>query len=769
MKKNDKKNIYRSIKDESLSTAQLTGGLDNHFDCGYYLVEINNKDRLELGLPVEKCGHEHYVKAHLFVTDSGNEDRLQKNRVIGQTLVLSQCDDGKTSIYSRSYSSIGDGYKWSLWSKAQQDVQVGQVTSLDCFTSSGLYSGVYSVAGRSPETFVLTVIDNSTVAIASSKTRSISQFKYAVNVDGTFSYKTRVGSGDGKIEWGCWVDLGAADTTDIQDNSITAQKLSNDVREKVELVASLCEMTNDALQADTVHMVSGVDNIHFCGRSMDGNDAISVEIPAATYGTAGVMSAGDKCNLYKIVAIEFVRALPRVINPITGVFSSVDNAGYLGVIPVRAGERYLYSGIANLYCAGVAAYDVNRAYLYPIICNVDAALIKKDICVDEPFTIPEGVAYIAVSTRYQESNPVSIKKVYSPSEYADRGTSQLASYDVVEGYTLNTATGATAASANCAATDFIKVFEGDEFFVTAKWGSQSGIAGYDENKAFTKRLADATLTTFYSAAEVRDYLVRIPKGISYIKVSTSDKMAYPLKVAKKVSTDELAADIPFYQNQLSYAWFGDSISQYGLPEYVEKKLCSPILDCSFAGAPLTYSQDMYQGTGFMTIASCIKSGDYTPIENALQAQSDAGADITAKLVNLQHIKDANWNAISHFVVLAGTNDLSFSATKIDNIKVGLRQAFQDVISAYPHITIYVVSPPFRGNINSSVNGLNLLEINNAIEEVCEEFNFPFFDFFHNCGVNQYNKAHYLDAQELHPNANGLRLWSMKLANWLKSL
>lgn len=207
MKKNDKKNIYRSIRDESLSTAQLGGSLDSHLDCGYYLVEINNKDRLELGLPVDKCGNEHYLKAHLFVTDSGNEDELQKNRVIGQTLVLSQCDDGKTSIYSRSYSSIGDGYKWSLWSKAQQDVQVGQVTSLDGFTSSGLYSGVYSVAGRSPETFVLTVIDNSTVAIASSKTRSISQFKYAVNVEGTFSYRARVGSGDGKIEWGSWTDV----------------------------------------------------------------------------------------------------------------------------------------------------------------------------------------------------------------------------------------------------------------------------------------------------------------------------------------------------------------------------------------------------------------------------------------------------------------------------------------------------------------------------------------------------------------------------------
>ena len=237
MKKNDKKNIYRSIRDESLSTAQLGGSLDNHLECGYYLVEINNSDRIDLGLPVEKCGNEHSLKAHLFVTDSCN-DKLQKNRVIGQTLVLSQCNDGKTSIYSRSYSSIGDGYKWSLWSKVQQDVQVGQVTSLDGLTSSGIYSGVYSVAGSSPETFVLTVIDNGDVATAAGKVRSISQFKYAVNVDGTFCYMTRVGNGKGKIVWGEWVDFGAATTTDIQDNSITEQKLSIEVKEKIEKMDS---------------------------------------------------------------------------------------------------------------------------------------------------------------------------------------------------------------------------------------------------------------------------------------------------------------------------------------------------------------------------------------------------------------------------------------------------------------------------------------------------------------------------------------------------
>lgn len=494
------------------------------------------------------------------------------------------------------------------------------------------------------------------------------------------------------------------------------------------------------------------------------------KIPLATLENDGLMSAEDNKNLNTIIAFEFARVIGRTINPASGVFASVEGAGYLGVIPVKSGEKYLYSGRATQYNVGVAAYDENRAYLYPIICNVDNAVIKKDVCVDEPFTIPEGVAYIAVGTRYQESNPVSIKRVYSPKELADRKVPQLVSYDITDGYIVNTANGNVGAVAGSAVGSFIKVTEGEEFLITAKWGSQTGIAGYDKDKNYIIRLADSTLSTFYSAVEVSDYLIRIPQGVEYIRGCTTDAVNYPLKVVKLVSIEDLTEKIPLCQNQFSYAWFGDSISQYGLPENVERKLGSSILDCSFAGAPLTYSTEQYQGTGFMTIASCIKNGDYTPIENALQLQSGAGTDITEKLVNLQHIKDANWKAISHFVVMAGTNDLSFSGATIENIKAGLRQAFNDVISAYPHITIYFVSPPFRGNINSAAgNGLDLLEINEAIEEICKEFNFPFLDFFHNCGVNQYNKAYYLDAQELHPNANGLALWSTKLANWLKSI
>ena len=131
------------------------------------------------------------------------------------------------------------GSGWEPWGKLQQNIEVGQVTSLNNFIGNGIYSGVYTNGSSFFETFVMVVINNYAVAGATGQVRSISQFKYALNVDSTFSYKTRTGRGNTGIEWGSWVDLGAATTTDIQDNSITAQKLSGDVREKVEKVQEL--------------------------------------------------------------------------------------------------------------------------------------------------------------------------------------------------------------------------------------------------------------------------------------------------------------------------------------------------------------------------------------------------------------------------------------------------------------------------------------------------------------------------------------------------
>ena len=161
------------------------------------------------------------------------------DKCITQILTLSNRTGGDGEIYVRtgrasSKNQLAGGYGWEQWAKLQQNVQVGQVTSLNSYIENGMYSGVYVNGDGQFETFVMVVINNYAVAGANGKVRSVSQFKYALALDGTFSYRSRSGQGNTGISWGEWSDLNGATTAMLQDGAVTAQKLSADVREKVD-------------------------------------------------------------------------------------------------------------------------------------------------------------------------------------------------------------------------------------------------------------------------------------------------------------------------------------------------------------------------------------------------------------------------------------------------------------------------------------------------------------------------------------------------------
>ena len=213
--------------------------IDTFTTAGIYNIKGERTNAAD-GLPFSNAAPGHTFHARLVVLDSSiSGTGKDTDKCITQILTLSNRTGGDGDIYVRtgraaSINALAGGNGWEPWGKLQQNVEVGQVTSLDGLTSNGVYSGVYTNGSTMFETFVMIVINNYAVAGVTGNIRSISQFKYALGTDGTFSYKTRTGQGNTGVAWGSWVDLGAADTSDIQDNSITMQKLSTDVREKVE-------------------------------------------------------------------------------------------------------------------------------------------------------------------------------------------------------------------------------------------------------------------------------------------------------------------------------------------------------------------------------------------------------------------------------------------------------------------------------------------------------------------------------------------------------
>lgn len=267
------------------------------------------------GLPIANSNPGHTIHARLLVLNSsiaGTGD--VQDKCITQVLTLSNRTGGDGDVYIRtgraqSTNMLAGGIGWEQWGKLQQNVEVGQVASLNSYIGNGIYSGVYTDGSTFFETFVMVVINNYAVAGATGTIRRISQFKYALGIDGTFSYKTRSGYGNTGINWNDWVDLNGATTVMLQDGAVTAQKLRADVREKVEnplrpLYIAAGAVYNDTGADKTKTAPWGETVVHKAGHYyLNGLGDITEEQMMRIYH-AGKISSQTPLGQYKETAIR---------------------------------------------------------------------------------------------------------------------------------------------------------------------------------------------------------------------------------------------------------------------------------------------------------------------------------------------------------------------------------------------------------------------------------------------------------------------------------
>ena len=199
------------------------------------------------GLPIANAASGHTFHARLVVLDSSiTGSGKASDKCITQILALSNRVGAHGDVYVRtgraaSEGQLACGNGWGIWCRLQRNVEVGHTTSLNAYIDNGIYSGVYTNGSTFFETFVMLTLNNYAVATATGTARNITQVKYAVDTDGTFSYKVRTGQGTDAIEWGDWRDpmsefqkfidrlkngLGVSDVTAVADKIIATLALS---------------------------------------------------------------------------------------------------------------------------------------------------------------------------------------------------------------------------------------------------------------------------------------------------------------------------------------------------------------------------------------------------------------------------------------------------------------------------------------------------------------------------------------------------------------
>ena len=207
--------------------------LDAIASPGYYKIEACDVSSSE-GFPADVA--QGRISAYLEVSVTNRRRDNLKSNTIGQTITLTD-GSGTTAMYHRNSVNQGGKDVWEQWREVAGSNDLGLVTSLDSYIENGILRGTYT-HDTTTEDFVLVVVNNS--ANGHGGTKRVSQYKYSLHAEGTVSNKVRVARIDGNSTiWGQWVDVAATGTNDIQDASITAAKLADDVRENVELVPDI--------------------------------------------------------------------------------------------------------------------------------------------------------------------------------------------------------------------------------------------------------------------------------------------------------------------------------------------------------------------------------------------------------------------------------------------------------------------------------------------------------------------------------------------------
>jgi hypothetical protein len=237
-----------------------------------------------------------------------------------------------------------------------------------------------------------------------------------------------------------------------------------------------------------------------------------------------------------------------------------------------------------------------------------------------------------------------------------------------------------------------------------------------------------------------------------------------------VQTDFNAEADPLTNGHV-YAWFGDSLSQLKeLPNIVSDLLNVKVYDCTFAGAPLTYGDPTkYQPTGFMSLCSQIVAHDFTPLSDAIDAQEQAGTVVTEKRQHLATLQSLDFNEVTDIVLLAGTNDFDNDYVNATKFTSGFTNALTTLLTAYPHLMVYVISPTWRGDKTEGTATIPTMEdIVRLEKEVADTFCLPFYDLYHRSGINSLTASVYLTNYLLHPSDAGDSLLANKCAKFIQS-
>ncbi|MCU4491458.1 hypothetical protein KTI63_03130 [Acinetobacter guillouiae] len=237
------------------------------------------------------------------------------------------------------------------------------------------------------------------------------------------------------------------------------------------------------------------------------------------------------------------------------------------------------------------------------------------------------------------------------------------------------------------------------------------------------------------------------------------------------------------------AWFGDSIVEGNShPNGVASNLGATVSKFGFS----SHTMSMYpgdprgrDGCAMYRFAKAINTGDWASVIASGEWTRDNLADDNMPQINAMVATD--WNTIDYIVIAFGTNDWTsstplgstFVADPTGSTFIGATcYVIEQIQKKYPHIQICFISPVFRtrffnttpeqnSDTVTDTEGKYLVDYVDALLKMKDIYHIPVYDFYRNSGINSMTYTRYL-GDGVHPNTNGVQLWTNKITAFMNS-
>lgn len=214
---------------------------------------------------------------------------------------------------------------------------------------------------------------------------------------------------------------------------------------------------------------------------------------------------------------------------------------------------------------------------------------------------------------------------------------------------------------------------------------------------------------------------------------------------------------------------GESMSTSAM---IAERTGATVYNAGFGGCKMYKDGTQYwEDFSMQAITASITTNDWTDQDASLSAGSSVLPEYFSDVVTM--LKSLDFSKIDIATIGYGTNDFTGNVTE-QEFKSALDYSIEELLTAFPNLKIYVISPMFRwwtvsdgSDTHENANNNTLVDFVSYCKAEADKYHVGYIDTYTNLGVNLINRLQYFSSTDgTHPKKAGRYLRAYKISGSL---